>query len=268
MSKRETHIYHQSVSSTLNLSFDEMLKLANNLKKSTLGYIQKNGYACIVLISICCIDRKLAKVKVGFRGKKSIIKKRGHEDCDPTINPHLHIVTFANPGETISKYIHQYIEDALKGKYVWSTHAHQEKSWKTYLRYDFEQAMKNRTFCHNVDDLPQDRVEEFLDYCEFLNLSRNDNKPLFQGVSNQYFNKYHNRKVDVKNEVFTLLEDNETEKALITRGFDTTAEDTNYYNVIYSNNKYNNLYMPDNSNYPTISFFITNKPQTHQSNTS
>lgn len=256
MSQRETHIYHQSVSSTINLSFDEMVRLANSLKKSTSRYIKKKEYSCIVLISVCCIDIERARIRVGFRGKKSIVRKKGYKDCDPTVNPHLHIVTFANPGETISKYIHNYIEKKLKGKSVWSTHAHQEKSWKTYLRYDFEQAMKNRTICHNVETLPQDRVEGFLDYCEYLNFHRNGNVPVFCGISDEYFKKYHNQHSIVENDPFTLLENQNTEKHLITRELETDLENINYYNVIYSNNKLNKLnnsYKPDDFKYtPSI----------------
>ena len=248
MSKRESHIYHKSLSSTLNMSLDEMISLANSLKISTQRFIQKKDYSCLILISVSYIDKKFAKIKVGFRGKKSIVKNRGHKNDDPTVNPHLHIVVFANPGETISKHIEKYIEKKLKGNYIWSTHAYQENGWKNYVKYDMQQAIKERTISNRVEVLPQELVENFLNHCEFNNFLRNGNTPVFKDISNEYFEKYHNKKCVVENDPFTLSEEQEIAEPLITSDFETILDDTNNYNVIYDNNKYNKLSKSDELN--------------------
>lgn len=258
MSKRETHIYHKSLSSTVNMSLDEMISLANSLKISTQRFIQKKDYSCLILITISYIDKKHAKIKVGFRGKKSIVKKRGHHNDNLTVNPHLHIVVFANPGETISEYIEEYIEKKLKGNFIWSTHAYQENSWRNYVKYDMEQAIKERTVSNRIDVLPQELVEEFLNHCEFHNFLRNGNTPVFKNVSNKYFEKFHNKNPIIENDPFTLSEEQEIVKPLDTSEFETILENQNNYNVIYRYNKYNKLNKLDNS----YDFYLSYKSDT------
>ena len=245
MSKRESHIYHKSLSSKLNISLDEMVSLANSLKISTQRFIQNKDYSCLILITVSYIDKELAKIKVGFRGKKSIINKRGHKNDNPTVNPHLHIIVFANPGETVSKYIEKYIEKKLKGNYLWSTHAHQENGCKNYVKYDMQQAIKERTISNRIETLPQELVEEFLNHCEYHNKLRSGNTPVFKGISNKYFKKYNNKTDVVENDPFTLSEEQEVAKPLDTSEFETILENQKNYNVIYSDNKitkFNNLY--------------------------
>ena len=117
------------------------------------------------------------------------------------------------------------------------------------MKYDMQQAIKERTVSNRVEFLPQELVEEFLNHCEYYNNLRNGNTPVFKGISDKHFKK-HNKTCVVENDPFTLFEEQEITKSLDVSEFETISEKQKNYNVIYSNNKLNklyNFYFPYNS---------------------
>lgn len=168
--ERETNllrIEHQFKFNTI----EEAEKEANTIYIYAQRKIIKNNWSCKMLIAIADDYKdcscKLETVKTGKKGrpiKKVVpVNKKAKK-----ILPHLHILVYANPGETLTKPIVRSINKRHKKnnncKDVISRRYPIEGERGRYISYTFNQSPKMRYFEHD----PQGLLDDFEFWYEYL----------------------------------------------------------------------------------------------------
>lgn len=92
-------------------TLDDGIKISENMIRNIRHWIEKNEYS-VELASLICKD------KAEFKGNEEYdVEYYDYESHDLLeVDPHLHIVVMAYPGETVAYKIKKYLEKVLKKK--------------------------------------------------------------------------------------------------------------------------------------------------------
>lgn len=212
MSKRETRMWHFVIKRFDD--FQHSRRIARNFTKELLKECADKNYSAICYTGVSECDSDLGEVKVGFRGRKEYVPtsiypfaKKYKEFIEEDIinEPHLHILLFANPGETLKEFTRDYFKD--RGYDFWKVENFNNDVY-SMLRYIMKQSKKSIRGYANIDGLPQAALDEFARYAEIIGRSMNENRPIFRGLPMS--EAYHRADACVlkkthRNELFTEI---------------------------------------------------------------
>lgn len=182
MSTRATHYYSISTSAGIYRNYDEALKEANALKMSLYRECKRNNYSCISFIGVSENDSDEGMIQVGVRGAKQFTSFLGKKSEK---SPHLHIIVLATPGETLSKYIRDYLNRNQKSNCCWSKCC--DEYLDNVVPYVMRQCRKYRVASCNLDNLPQEQLAKLCQTTEAVNKSMGGVTPIFKGISDEFF---------------------------------------------------------------------------------
>ena len=236
MSIRNSNWYHISTNAKHIMTLDECIMLANKLKITIERFCKKVNGSCMAYIGISVNNKKYGEIKVGYRGLKKFITSSHSKRR--FVNPHLHIYILANPGETIAKELCRYLTKNCDGRQSWHKNANEYK--EKCVRYSIIQSLHFRTATCNIEQLPKEDVDYLCKLSEVYNVRQGGLKPVFQGVSDKYYNEFKER-----NDLFTdYLEETEAEILIETKDTNTykNSQELQYNNIFTTSN--NMLYEP------------------------
>lgn len=181
MSERKNHFYHVCISAGQYPSVDAAIADVEAYRMHLQRKCKNNGYSCICYAGVSENDPDTGQVQCGKQGKKGFITC---QDADRiTIDPHIHIVLLANPGETIAKLTCAYF--AKKG--IKSRHYPCDSYSLRAIVYAIRQSKKCRTIACDADQLPHLMVSYFCMIAETTNEILNGCNPVFKNLSEPFF---------------------------------------------------------------------------------
>ncbi|MBE6806690.1 MAG: hypothetical protein E7527_01565 [Ruminococcaceae bacterium] len=250
MSARETNFHHTSSNSTYWRTFDECIKFATRIRAKVWRLCEKKDYSCLGIMGISENDKDQGSVQVGYRGYKRFV---GNSKQVYKTNPHIHMVTLANPGESISRQITSWFTHNSGGKNAF--HNNCNHYLPTAVHYLMAQSKKFRTVMYNVDKLPKEDVYTFCWLVEKENVQMGGVKPIFKGLSDEIFYSLKNNFDGSQNEVFTNDYDEDTLKPLDITGESAinTPSETLQCNICANNYTNYTHYTGNTCHYPQLS---------------
>jgi len=181
MSKKKNHFYHISISAGQYPSVAAALADVEAFRMHLKRKCKNNGYSCICYAGVSENDHDAGQIRCGKQGKKVFI---AYENADEiTIDPHIHIILLANPGETVAKLTRAYF--ARKG--IEAYHYRCDDYSMSAIVYAMRQSKKCRTIACNADQLPHLMVSHFCTIAEAANEILNGCTPVFKNLSEPFF---------------------------------------------------------------------------------
>lgn len=192
MSERKTHYHHISISAGQYPSVDAALADVAAYLVWLKRTCTKHGYACICYAGVSEHHHDDGSIICGKRGKKKFIFSESQQS---EIDPHIHILLYANPAETLSKKTLAYFKRRGKPK---GYHQCCDDYLEVELPYIMKQSIKCRTTACNIDQFDDWDLERFLKIAELKNKQLHGCVPVFKNLSDAYF------KEDFEIDLFTL----------------------------------------------------------------
>lgn len=193
MNARVPRIWHLVIKGFQD--FDHALRAAKSYKKQLQKECTEHNYSAIYFVGVSENDSAAGEIRVGYRGRKEFVqtdthwippKYYRHRMLSQVTEPHLHIILFSSPGETLKEFTRDYFQGI--GLSFWEVKNFNNDVY-SMLRYTMRQSRKSIRGYANVNGLPQAALNEFIRYAESINKAMNANKPVFQGltISEDYF---------------------------------------------------------------------------------
>lgn len=161
MKNKKTKLLSLDVSSKVFKNYNEALKTANALKIFTERMIDKenkkgNPYSAYVVIGVSENDPhagQMAFLKMNMKGRAKKVFIYNDKNAKK-VNPHLHVLLYANPADMIAKRIIKYLDKKLGVKSTWKKDC--GAYGKTKVAYIADQASAVRTVERNKHGILKD----------------------------------------------------------------------------------------------------------------